>query len=211
MANTDINPEVVAEIANEVAATLDSINGDFDTMQTRVFNKIQESWYNENALKVMPGCTNSMSKLSQGINSALASLGKALGAAANGWAEANGAAGYNVRSIGEAARTMSCAVQDNKNGFRGMDVDDIQTAVDEATNAEQTIIERLSKLRAAGNRVGFRGGNMQAQLTNVCNTLSNQVKNGITQVIEDITTNTGTAKSNVISAKSATEATFTIE
>lgn len=210
MAYTDINPDVVAEIASKVAETLSNLNDDFDSFQNGVLSKIEESWYNDNALKVMPDAVSSMNKLSSGVNDSLSSLGKALIGAANAWAEANGAGGYSVPAVASAPKTMSCLVQNNKGGFEGMDVDIIQTAINQAETVQTTMIGRLSKLEAAGNTVGFRGGNMQAQLSNVCNTLKSQINSAVDSIIENITTNTGTAKGNVESARSATESTFTI-
>ena len=210
MAQTDINPEVVAEISNMVSDTLNDINGEFDTLQSSVLAPIQEFWYNENAPKVMPGAVTNLNNLNKGVNESLASLGRALGSSANSWAEANGAGGYFVKSIAEAFKKMACDVVDNKNGFRGMDVDEIQKAITQAETTRDAMISKLQKLRAAGDREGFRGGNMQAALTNVCNTLESQINNGINNILDNITTNTGTARSNVESAKSATESTFTI-
>ena len=210
MAYTDINPDVVAEIANMVNETLSQLNEDFDQFQSQVFNKIQESWYNENAIKVMPGAVSAMSSVNAGVNTSLESLGKALGGAANTWASANGAAGYAIGSVAAAILKMACDVVDNKNGFRGMDVDEIQTAVSAAETIKGTMIGRLNKLEAAGQREGFRGGNMQAQLQSVCDQLKSQIEKAFNEVIDNITSNTGTAKSNVESARSTTESTFTI-
>lgn len=210
MAYTDINPDVVAEIASDVADTLNNINEDFDRFQSEVFDKIKESWYNENAIKVMPDSVTSMTKVNKGVNDSLTSLGKALGGAAEAWARANGAAGYSIKLIANNAKALVCDVADNKNGFKGMDVEDIQQAINHAETIKSDMIERLTKLEAAGNREGFRGGNMQAQLSNVCETLRTQIKNACDQIINEITSNTGTAKSNVEEAKTTTESTFTI-
>ena len=210
MAYTDINPDVVAEIANDVADTLNNINEDFDKFQAQVVDKIKESWYNENAVKVMPDSVTSMTKVNKGVNESLASLGKALGGAAEAWARANGAGGYAIQLIANKAKSLVCDVSDNKNGFKGMDVDDIQQAINQAETIKSDMIGRLAKLEAAGNREGFRGGNMQAQLSSVCETLKTQIKNAVDQIINEITANTGTARTNVEEAKSTTESTFTI-
>ena len=210
MAYTDINPDVVAEIANEVADTLDQINGDFDKFQAQVFDKIKESWYNENAVKVMPDSVASMTKVNKGVNESLASLGKALGGAAEAWSRANGAGGYMIKAIADKSKSLVCEVSDNKNGFRGMDVEDIQQAINYADSIKSEMIGRLVKLEAAGNREGFRGGNMQAQLSNVCETLKTQIENACESIISEITSNTGTAKTNVEEARTTTESTFTI-
>ena len=209
MAYTDINPDVVAEIASDVADTLNQINEDFDKFQLDVFNKIKESWYNENAVKVMPDSVLSMTKVNKGVNESLASLGKALGGAAEAWARANGAGGYSIQAISDNSKELTCDVSDNKNGFKGMDVEDIQKAIETAESIQESMVQRLSKLEA-GSREGFRGGNMQAQLTNVCETLKTQIQNACDKIINEITSNTGTARTNVEEAKSTTESTFTI-
>ena len=151
-----------------------------------------------------------MTKVNKGVNESLSSLGKALGGAAEAWARANGAGGYSIQSISDNAKALVCDVTDNKNGFRGMDVDDIQQAINQAEAIKSEMVGRLSKLEAAGNREGFRGGNMQAQLSNVCETLKTQIENAVDAIITEITTNTGTARSNVEAARSTTESTFTI-
>ena len=210
MAYTDINPAVVAEVAGDVARTLSNINSDFGDFQGNVFAKLQESWYNENAVKVMPGAVTEMSNVNVGINDSLSSLGKALIAAANAWAEANGSAGYSVPAVVKAPATLTCDVQDNKDGFKGMDVEDVQQAIVNAESTKDQMIGRLRELQAAGEKEGFRGGNMQAQLNNVCQTLEGQIKSAVDKIITSITTNSGIAKTNVESAKGTTESTFTI-
>lgn len=210
MAYTDINPDVVYEVSNDVFNTGGDLSRDFMDFQSEVFNKIEESWYNENAVKVMPDAVTAVSKLHQGVFESLTSLGRALAQAAQSWAEANGAAGYPIKAFGFSGVNFNCDVKDNKNGFRGMDVDVIQEVVYRAESIKGTMIERLNKLRSAGEREGFRGGNMQAELTNVCETLKTQIENALNKVIDNITSNTGTAKSNVETARSTTESTFTI-
>ena len=204
-----INPEVVAEIANLVKTTLDGINDQFDVLQKSVLDPIKEHWYNENALKVMPGATQNLNKVDEGVNLSLESLGSALGAAVNTWSAANGGS-YSINPIAAAIKNMVCDVTDNKGGFRGLDVDDIQTAINQAEQAKAAMIEKLNTLQQAGEREGFRGGAMQARLNEVCSSLKTQINNAVDSVITDITTNTGTAKSNVESATSSTESTFTI-
>ena len=210
MAYTDINPDVVADVAGDVASTLSSLNNDFGDFQGNVFSKLQEAWYNENAVKVMPGAVTEMKNVNNGINESLSSLGKALIAAANAWAEANGAAGYTIPGVVKAPVALSCDVQDNKDGFKGMDVEDVQQAIVNAESTKEQMISRLRKLEAAGEKQGFRGGNMQAQLNNVCHTLEGQIKSAIDKIIDSITSNSGIAKTNVESAKGTTESTFTI-
>lgn len=204
-----INPEVVAEIANLVKTTLDGINEQFDQFQTGVLNPIKEAWYNENALKIMPDATKNLNKVDEGVNLSLESLGSALGSAVTTWAAANGGS-YAISPIAAAAKQLACDVQDNKGGFKGMDVADIQTAINQAEAVRDSMIQKLSDLQAAGEREGFRGGAMQSRLNDVCSSLKNQINTAIGTVIDEITTNTGTAKGNVESATSSTESTFTI-
>ena len=210
MAYTDINPDVVFEVSQDVNKTNSELAGDFHDFQDDVFAKIEESWYNENAVKVMPDAVTAVSKLSEGVRESLKSLSDALSKAATAWAEANGAPGYPMVGFANILTNFRCDVKDNKNGFRGMDVDVIQEVVYRAESIKGTMIERLNKLRTAGEREGFRGGNMQAELTNVCETLKSQIESALNRVIDNITSNTGTARSNVETARTTTESTFTI-
>lgn len=210
MAYTDINPEVVAEISNLVGQTLDNINGKFDNFQTTVLNKLEEHWYNDNAKRVCPIAASTLTKINSSTNTSLASLGSALGSAAQAWAQANGAPGYDVKKISANNRTLKCDAQPSKGGHEGMETEEIQTAINSAESLKGEMLNELKTLKAAGQREGFRGGNMQANLNSVCDTLESQINKAINEIIDNITTNTGTAKGNVESAKSSTEATFTI-
>ena len=210
MAYTDINPDVVYEVSQDVHKTRAQLAQDLGDFQAEVFNKIEESWYNENAVKVMPDAVTTVRKLKDGISESLQSLGFALAHAAQTWAQANGASGYPTAGIMELDTNFHCDVKDNKNGFRGMDVDVIQEVVYRAESIKGTMIERLNKLRTAGEREGFRGGNMQQELTHVCETLKSQIESALNTVIDNITSNTGTARSNVETARTTTESTFTI-
>lgn len=210
MAYTDINPDVVAEVAEDVANTLSSLNSDFSDFQGNVFNKLQEAWYNENAVKVMPEIVTEMKTVNEGINESLSSLGKALLTAANAWADANGAAGYTIPGVIRSAVALSCDVQESKDGFKGMDVEDVQQAIVNAETTKEQMVERLRKLQSAAEKQGFRGGNMQAQLNNVCQTLETQIKSAIDKIINSVTTNSGVAKTNVEDARGKTESQFTI-
>ena len=129
MAYTDINPDVVYEVSQDVHKTSAQLAKDFYDFQAEVFNKIEESWYNENAVKVMPDAVTTVSKLKDGVSESLQSLGFALARAAQTWAEANGASGYPTVGHAEIGTNFHCDVKDNKNGFRGMDVDVIQEVV----------------------------------------------------------------------------------
>lgn len=204
-----INPEVVAEINNLVKTTLDGINEQFDQLQKNTLTPIEEHWYNENVIKVMPGATANLNKVNEGVNLSLESLGNALGSAVKTWAAANGGS-YSVSAIAAAIKNLVCDAKDNKGGFKGLDTDDIQTAINQAEQAKAAMIEKLDILQQAGEREGFRGGAMQARLNEVCSSLKQQINTAVDGVITDITTNTGTAKSNVESATSSTESTFTI-
>ena len=210
MAYTDINPDVVYEVSQDVHKTRAQLAQDLGDFQAEVFNKIEESWYNENAVKVMPDAVTTVRKLKDGISESLQSLGFALAHAAQTWAQANGASGYPTAGIMELDTNFHCDVKDNKNGFRGMDVDVIQEVVYRAESIKGTMIERLNNLKTAGEREGVRGGNMQQELTNVCLKLKLEIEMALNKVIDNITSNTGTAKSNVETARTTTESTFTI-
>ncbi len=205
-----IDPAVVAEITNQCGEVLNDINNVFGDIQTGVLSKIQDSWYNENALKVMPDATKNLSKCNLACNESLSSLGQALGGATNTWSEANGG-NYFCNQIVSNAKQMVCNVADSKNGFKGMDVGEIQQALTLLQTAQANLLAKLAKLKAAGEREGFRGGTMQASLNNVCDTLTNQIKTSFNNITENIATNTGIAKSNVENATSATESFFTIK
>ena len=210
MAYTDINPDVVFEVSQDVNKTNSELAGDFHDFQDDVFARIEESWYNENAVKVMPDAVTAVSKLSEGVRESLKSLSDALSKAATAWAEANGAPGYPMMGFANILTNFRCDVKDNKNGFRGMDVDVIQEVVYRAESIKGNMIERLNNLKTAGEREGFRGGNMQQELTNVCLKLKLEIEMALNKVIDNITSNTGTAKSNVETARTTTESTFTI-
>ena len=207
---TAINPEVVAQIAGMVKSTLDKLNEEFGNFQSNVLDIIKDAWYNENAIKVMPDAAAILTSVSGGINDSLASLGSALGKAVNDWSAANGGS-YSVPAIEAAKRTMTCNVSDNKNGFRGMDLDDISSAISNAVSSKSNMLDAVNTLRNAGETEGFRGGGMQEALNEVCGALTKQITDAVDKVIESISSNTGTAKSNVEQAQSGTVSTFQIK
>ena len=212
MANTAINASTVADISNDVGNALDLINDLTDQFKTNVIGKIERSWYNKNVTKVMPDADKGMTGFSNGANESLASLGKALAGAANAWAEANGRPSYNTRNIASNPRTISGTYRESgDDGFEGMDTEEIQQAVDEGERIKDEYLKAINKLRKAGERDGFRGGSMQSNLNAVCNTLEQQATRQIDNILDNITTNTGTARRNVIAAKEMTESTFQIK
>lgn len=212
MANTDISASTVAEISNDVGTTLDEINDLTDQFKNEVISRIEKSWYNKNVTKVMPGAQQALNGVSSGVNSSLSSLGKALANAANTWAEANGKPGYNTRSIAENPRTIAGNYRESgDNGYEGMDPDEIQIAVNKGEEIKGKLNDAITRLQRAGEKEGFRGGSMQSNLNSVCSTLKQQINKAIDTVLDDITTNTGTARSNVLAAKDVTESQFQIK
>ena len=210
MAEQSIAPSVVAEIANMVSSTLNNINSDCNSFQSDVLAKIAESWYNDNATKVMPGHVTALTNLSKGVNESLVSLGKALKSAADSCVDANGASPYSITTMTESPVQFTCNVVNNKGGHEGMDTSVIQTAVNKAGTLQAQMVGRLNQLIQASNKEGFKGGSQQADLQQVCSTLKSAINTAMDNVINDITTNTNTAKSNVETATAVTESTFTV-
>ena len=212
MAKTDIQAATVAEISDDVAATLDTINDLTDEFKRDVIGRIENSWYNENVTKVMPEAQNAINGISKGVNVSLASLGRALSRAANAWAEANGAAGYSTRTINENPRKIAGNYKSvGDKGYEGMDTEEIQTALEKGEEIKGKINDAIKKLKAAGQKPGFRGGTMQANLDSVCETLSSGANRAFDLVLDSIANNTGTARKNVIVAKDTTESEFKVE
>ena len=212
MSATDISPELVADMATKVADALDQINDDFGRFQGEVFGKLKDSWYNENAVKILPTAATEMNTACKEVNDSLESLGKALAESVRKWSEANSgdASKYLIKSITALPVQLSCDAVEDIDGRKGMDVDVVQEAVRTAGEIKDLMISRLIHLREAGEVQGFRGGNMQFQLNQVCTTLKKQIEDAVGLIVDNITSNTGTAATNVEEAKDETQSTFTI-